>query len=56
MNETNNKKIPLCPSARPEQNNSVVFGIINGTIDKPNVTDNYSTTELVREVAKPPRL
>lgn len=28
---------PLCPSARPEMAGSVVFGIINGTVDRPLV-------------------
>lgn len=31
------KKIPLCPSARPEGKNSAVFGVVAGTVDKPHV-------------------
>jgi hypothetical protein len=28
---------PLCPSARPEVGNSAVFGIVAGTVEKPQV-------------------
>jgi hypothetical protein len=28
---------PLCPSAQPEMNDSVVFGIVGGTVDQPRV-------------------
>jgi hypothetical protein len=37
-NFTKSQKIPFCPSARPEIPNSVVFGIINGTVEEPKVT------------------
>ncbi|NEP28097.1 MAG: nitrogen fixation protein [Moorea sp. SIO3I6] len=36
MNSSSNTK--LCPSARPESENSHVFGIVNGTKEKPQVT------------------
>ncbi len=56
MNEKTNHKIPLCPSARPEWDNSVVFGVIRGTIDQPNVTylkEAQPVTEELLELAKP---
>jgi hypothetical protein len=28
---------PLCPSARPEMQGSVVFGVVGGTVDEPRV-------------------
>jgi hypothetical protein len=31
------EKIPLCPSARPTLDKSVVFGVISGTVDIPRV-------------------
>lgn len=31
-------KDPLCPSARPELAESVVFGVIGGTVEDPHVT------------------
>ncbi len=34
---------PLCPSAQPDMEGSVVFGIVSGTVDKP----------MVKYVAKP---
>ena len=37
-NVINNKsKRTLCPSARPEMQDSQVFGIISGTVDKPRL-------------------
>ncbi|MDJ0845905.1 nitrogen fixation protein [Crocosphaera sp.] len=39
MDKSNNQKTTLCPSSnRPDLPNSIVFGIINGTVDKPHVT------------------
>jgi hypothetical protein len=31
------EKIPLCPSARPTLDNSVVFGVVSGTVETPRV-------------------
>ncbi|WP_017721131.1 hypothetical protein [Kamptonema formosum] len=33
-----NKTEPLCPSARPELENSAVFGVVTGTVEEPRVT------------------
>jgi hypothetical protein len=35
---TANKTTPLCPSARPEWENSAVFGVVTGTVEEPRVT------------------
>ncbi len=32
-----NKTEPLCPSARPELENSAVFGVVTGTVEEPRV-------------------
>ncbi|MGM3308753.1 nitrogen fixation protein [Anabaena sp. WFMT] len=37
MKEIPTDKTTLCPSARPESENSVVFGIISGTVAEPRV-------------------
>ena len=37
-NITNKKKDLLCPSARADSENSIVFGIVAGTADQPKVT------------------
>lgn len=37
MTEIPSDKIPLCPSARPESPDGVVFGIISGTVETPRV-------------------
>lgn len=37
MESTTIEKIPLCPSARPVLEQSVVFGVISGTAEKPRV-------------------
>ncbi|WP_404785932.1 hypothetical protein [Altericista sp. CCNU0014] len=37
MENTTVEKIPLCPSARPTVDRSVVFGVVNGTADRPRV-------------------
>jgi hypothetical protein len=34
---TQAEKIPLCPSARPEGSDSVVFGVIGGSVEQPDV-------------------
>lgn len=36
--DTTTAQKTLCPSARPELPESVVFGVIGGTVDKPHVT------------------
>jgi len=33
-----NRTTPLCPSARPEWENSTVFGVVTGTVEEPRVT------------------
>lgn len=38
MDDTSASNITLCPSARPELADSVVFGILNGTVEEPRVT------------------
>jgi hypothetical protein len=47
---------PLCPSSRPERPNSVVFGVVRGSIEKPRV--NYlekpePVTEELMALAEP---
>jgi hypothetical protein len=37
MQNSTAEKISLCPSARPTLDNSVVFGIVSGTVDIPKV-------------------
>ncbi|MEQ9481499.1 nitrogen fixation protein [Coleofasciculus sp. F4-SAH-05] len=34
---TANKTTPLCPSARPEWENSTVFGVVTGKVEEPRV-------------------
>lgn len=56
MKKTTNHKIPLCPSARPEWDNSVVFGVVKGTAEKPHITylkETQPITEELLELAKP---
>ena len=38
MEEITTKNITLCPSARPEFTETVVFGVISGTVAEPRVT------------------
>lgn len=38
MEEVTVKKTMLCPSARPELADSVVFGVVSGTVTEPRVT------------------
>lgn len=38
MKETTTQKSPLCPSARTELDNSIIYGVIGGTVIKPRVT------------------
>jgi hypothetical protein len=33
----NSKETPLCPSAQPEMADSVVFGVVAGTVEEPRV-------------------
>ncbi|AFY31645.1 hypothetical protein [Calothrix sp. PCC 7507] len=37
MENNSTEKTTLCPSSRPEQENSIVFGIVSGTVQKPHV-------------------
>jgi hypothetical protein len=37
MKEEKSSSLPLCPSAQPEMEGSVVFGIIGGTVEQPQV-------------------
>ncbi len=37
VNPTQAEKIPLCPSARPENSDSVVFGVVGGSVEQPDV-------------------
>ncbi|MDJ0660110.1 MAG: nitrogen fixation protein [Crocosphaera sp.] len=56
MDKITKDKMPLCPSARPEWDNSVVFGVVRGTLDNPNVTylkKSQPVTEELLELAKP---
>jgi hypothetical protein len=38
MEQSTSDKIPLCPSARPTLDHSVVFGVVGGTAEDPRVT------------------
>lgn len=56
MDKTTNQKTPLCPSARPEWNNPIIFGVITGTKDKPSVTylkESQPITEELLALAQP---
>jgi hypothetical protein len=56
VNSTQAEKILLCPSARPDDLNSVVFGIVGGTVEQPEVQYLQETkpiTEELIELAKP---
>jgi hypothetical protein len=37
MNDVEKMPVPLCPSAQPSMPESVVFGIVGGTVDDPRV-------------------
>ncbi|MGD1910430.1 MAG: nitrogen fixation protein [Rivularia sp. (in: cyanobacteria)] len=37
MEECRQERTTLCPSARAESGNSVVFGVISGTVEEPQV-------------------
>jgi hypothetical protein len=37
MEDISGDRNPLCPSARPEWGNSVVFGVVSGTVEHPQV-------------------
>jgi hypothetical protein len=45
------KKLPLCPSAQPNMENSVVFGVIGGTAEEPR-TIFLNEAQPVSEVEK----
>lgn len=55
MEDISGNKTTLCPSARPESVNSVVFGVVNGTLAEPRVTylkqPQPVTDELIAEVS-----
>ena len=36
-NPTVNNTPPLCPSAQPDMDDSVVFGVVGGTVEKPHL-------------------
>ncbi len=38
MTENIKKAVPLCPSAQPNMQNSMVFGIIGGTVEEPQAS------------------
>lgn len=38
MTEDTKKSIPLCPSAQPDMKNSIVFGVIGGTVQEPRAS------------------
>jgi hypothetical protein len=37
MNDAEKTSVPLCPSAQPNMPGSIVFGIVSGTVDEPQV-------------------
>ncbi|MDR9404368.1 MAG: nitrogen fixation protein [Halothece sp. Uz-M2-17] len=43
-------KMPLCPSSRPELPNSVVFGVIRGSVEKPRVNYLKQPEPVTKEV------
>ncbi|MEN9517904.1 MAG: hypothetical protein RLZZ381_492 [Cyanobacteriota bacterium] len=56
VNHTQRETTPLCPSARPETPNSIVFGVIAGSIEQPDVkylSEPQPITEELTELAKP---
>ena len=50
MEKTINQKKILCPSARPEERDSMIFGVITGTKDKPSVTYLKESQPLTKEL------
>ncbi|MGB7416633.1 MAG: hypothetical protein WA902_20690 [Thermosynechococcaceae cyanobacterium] len=44
------QKVPLCPSARPTLDNSIVFGVVSGTTDAPNVVYLKQTQTVTEEL------
>lgn len=38
MTENIKKAVPLCPSAQPDMQNSMVFGVIGGTVEEPQAS------------------
>ena len=56
MEKTINQKKILCPSARPEEEDSMIFGVITGIKDKPSVTylkESQPITEELIALAQP---
>ena len=43
-------QLPLCPSAQPEMNDCVVFGVIRGTADAPRLTPLRQTQPVTKEL------
>lgn len=37
MSDAHGEPTPLCPSARPEMEGAVIFGVVGGTVHKPRV-------------------
>jgi hypothetical protein len=55
-NSNQSEKIPLCPSARSESSNSIVFGIVAGSVEQPDVKylpEPQPTTEALIALASP---
>ena len=50
--------VPLCPSAQPDSDGSVAFGIVNGTVEQPEVrylTEPQPVTSELLSLSKPVR-
>ncbi|MDJ0729011.1 MAG: nitrogen fixation protein [Crocosphaera sp.] len=52
MQHDNVKTTTLCPSSRPELPNSVIFGVISGTVEKPNVNYLKKTQPVTEKLLK----
>lgn len=52
MKNTPSEKTTLCPSARPDWQNSKVFGIVNGTVELPQVTYLKESLPITEELLK----
>jgi hypothetical protein len=50
MDNDKSEKIPLCPSARPTPDNSVVFGLVSGTAEDPRVMYLKQTQAITEEL------
>jgi hypothetical protein len=58
MTDTNDseRKLPLCPSAQPEMADSILFGMVTGTVDEPRVaylTEPQPVTDEILGLADP---